>query len=104
LFGNIGDDALAGGVGNDQLAGGIGVDSFIFEANSGQDVVADFDVAAGEVIDLSALGLGDDFASFAASSITDNGDGNALVDLGGGNVITLIGVQADDLQAGNFLL
>lgn len=93
---------MNGGLGDDVLIGGEGTDSFVFEVSSGVDVIEDFDTAAGEVIDLTALGLADDFDGFSASSITEDADGNALIDLGAGNSITLLGVQVDDLQASYF--
>ncbi|MBY5934693.1 calcium-binding protein [Tateyamaria omphalii] len=42
LEGNAGSDRLDGGTGNDVLRGGIGADTFIFDAGSGDDRVADF--------------------------------------------------------------
>ncbi|WP_299587683.1 CARDB domain-containing protein [uncultured Tateyamaria sp.] len=42
LEGNAGSDRLNGGTGNDVLRGGIGADTFVFDAGSGDDRVADF--------------------------------------------------------------
>jgi serralysin len=48
LYGGSGDDKLTGGGGNDYLSGGSGNDTFIFAANFGKDVIADFQNTNGE--------------------------------------------------------
>lgn len=56
LFGRGGDDVLWGGTGADALSGGGGADLFLFlEADPGRDVISDFDAAAGDRIDVSAI-------------------------------------------------
>ncbi len=56
LLGTVGNDTFTGGAGNDQLTGGIGADSFIWQAgHTGNDVITDFNTAAGDRIDLSDL-------------------------------------------------
>ncbi|MCO6407390.1 beta strand repeat-containing protein, partial [Hoeflea alexandrii] len=63
LFGGEGDDILNGGLGFDTLTGGDGGDTFVFDAdalsdavNNGiQDLIADYDILEGDVVDLSAL-------------------------------------------------
>jgi len=56
LSGRGGDDILAGGAGADRLEGGSGADLFVFaEADAGRDVIADFDAAEGDRIDLSGI-------------------------------------------------
>ncbi|WP_210385766.1 type I secretion C-terminal target domain-containing protein [Hoeflea sp. EC-HK425] len=63
LFGGEGDDILNGGLGLDTLTGGDGGDTFVFDAdalsdavNNGiQDLIADYDILEGDVVDLSAL-------------------------------------------------
>ncbi|MEM7521938.1 MAG: calcium-binding protein, partial [Pseudomonadota bacterium] len=63
LFGGTGNDTLNGGEGDDLITGQSGVDTFVFEANWGNDELANYgDVASGaarvdETIDLSALGI-----------------------------------------------
>jgi Ca2+-binding RTX toxin-like protein len=89
IIGNIGDNILTGGAGNDTLTGGGGNDRFVFGASSGKDVVTDF--GKGDVIDLAALKLPN------APAISMVGD-NAVIDLGGGNTITLSHVSADHLH------
>lgn len=63
LFGNAGDDQLTGGAGNDLLAGGVdndllaggaGVDTYLYRAGDGQDVITDFNAALdGDVLRIS---------------------------------------------------
>ncbi|HKR25616.1 MAG TPA: calcium-binding protein [Allosphingosinicella sp.] len=56
LIGDLGDDVLVGGGGADSLSGGEGADRFVFRGGeAGVDVIADFDAAAGDRIDLSAI-------------------------------------------------
>jgi Ca2+-binding RTX toxin-like protein len=63
LTGGLGDDILNGGLGFDTLTGGDGGDTFVFDAdalsdavNNGiQDLIADYDILEGDVVDLSAL-------------------------------------------------
>ncbi|MEO1492961.1 MAG: hypothetical protein AAFV19_12485, partial [Pseudomonadota bacterium] len=43
LFGGAGADRIVGGGGNDELTGGRDADVFAFEANSGSDVITDFE-------------------------------------------------------------
>ena len=92
------------GVGDDTMGGGQGTDVFVFETESGSDVISDFDTAAGEVLDFTRLGFDEDFAAFKAGRIDENADGDAVVDLGGDNKIVLLGVGVDDLQASHFTL
>lgn len=56
LVGGDGDDALIGGAGNDVMSGGSGADKFVYITPlDGQDVIADFDIAEGDRIDLNSL-------------------------------------------------
>ncbi len=55
LYGGAGNDHLYGGSGNDTLYGGAGADTFHFVGNDGHDKIKDFNVAEGDVLDLSQL-------------------------------------------------
>jgi Ca2+-binding RTX toxin-like protein len=105
LQGSDGDDTLRGDGGNDLLYGDAGDDLFVFAAGDGADSIQDFAAGAGsdDVIDLQALPGFDTFADVQAA-ITDDGFGNSVIDLGGGNQITLIGVTESALHADDFLL
>ncbi len=48
IDGGDGNDVLRGGAGNDYLLGGRGNDSYLFELGDGQDVINNFDPAAGK--------------------------------------------------------
>ncbi len=56
IFGQEGNDIISGGNGNDILYGGSGADIFLFSAiNEGVDTIKDFDISAGDKLDLSAI-------------------------------------------------
>ena len=100
LTGGSGDDVLRGLGGNDTLSGGGGADRFVFDHGTGQDSVGDF-VSGSDTLDLSAFG----FASFAAvQAATHDVGGNAVIDLGGGDSVTLSGVLTAQLQSGDVIL
>ena len=101
LIGSVFNDVLTGDTNANILTGGGGADTFVFAAGSGQDTVNDF-VSGNDKLDLSAYNFSD-FAAVLAST-TDNGSGYAVIDLGGGNTITLFGVSEAQLQAGDVIL
>lgn len=83
LFGEDGNDWLSGDLGNDVMVGGAGADRFLFRAGSGADWVTDFSSVAGDRVQL---------APGTAYTITSvNGD--AVIDLGGGDRLGLSGVS-----------
>jgi Ca2+-binding RTX toxin-like protein len=93
---------LIGGLGNDVLSGSTGHDTFNFtemsagQANFGKDIVVDFH--AGEDIIEIGQGMFADVASVLAA-MTEDCDGNAVIDAGGCNSITLAGVSVDTMIA-----
>ncbi|SEP55659.1 calcium-binding protein [Thalassovita taeanensis] len=116
LYGGANDDNLSGGQGNDQLWGGTGADTidggrgrdvmhgdagadvFVFAANSGTDTITDFEAGV-DMLDLSALGLG----GIGDVAITQFGaDTLVSLDAGSGNTVTLLGVDALDLDITDF--
>lgn len=84
--GDVGNDQIFGDLGNDTLSGGDGLDTFVFVANSGADVIEDF--ASG----LDVIGLSSNLHASAASAVA--AFNNGVLDLGGGNTVTLTGVNA----------
>ena len=103
IEGGAGADIINGGTGNDQLEGGRGADIFVFNADFGQDVIADFNVNSGnEVIDLSEGDFGFNNFNQLSSAISQSGS-NAIIDLGDDGTITLLNVQAADLTQDEFL-
>lgn len=103
LFGNFGDDSLIGGTGNDTLIGGDGADTFVFAANDGEDFVTDFSVAQGDHISIASGTNGITTTAQALAHVHDVG-GNAVVDLGGGNYVMLMGVTTASLHATDFVI
>ena len=91
LNGGRGADTLEGGAGNDTLRGGRDGDTFVF--NSGRDVVEEFNARAGDRVALDeALWSG---ARTAAQVVAQYGrieGGNAVLDFGGVNSLTLEGL------------
>lgn len=100
--GGAGADTLWGGGGDDRFTGGTGADIFVFASGHGDDTVTDFNVAE-DILRLS--GTTTDFTDadsvLAASSIVQ---GNLVIDLGGGDSVTLIGLQLSDIASMNLVL
>ena len=102
IIGGAGDDVLQGGPGRDFLAGGAGADEFVVSrGDSGQSVIRDFSGAEGDIIDIT------DFASEGFTDLQSIQDAsrdagnNVLIDLGG-TVITIVGLNIEDLMDGFF--
>lgn len=103
LKGLDGDDFITGGKGDDILTGGTGADTFIFQTGFNHDTITDFHATGTghDVIDLS------DVASITSfSDLIDNhvhtSHGNAVIDAGHGDTITLTGVSVNSLTSGDF--
>lgn len=88
LYGEEGNDVLYGDLGNDTMTGGAGTDAFFFAPGSGADVVTDFTTGA-DLFQIRA----DVKATVqeALASLTYETD-HALLDLGGGNTVTITGL------------
>jgi Ca2+-binding RTX toxin-like protein len=102
IDGGDGSDVLDGGTGNDTLTGGAGDDRFIFSPGSGADIFTDF--AAGfksdDKIDLTA------FAHLKLTDVlshTTQAGADAVIDLGGGDTITLWNVNKATLVFEDFV-
>lgn len=100
LIGGRGHDRIVGGEGNDKLTGdgqgGTYADTFVFGANSGKDVITDFEVGK-DMLEI-AKGLN---GIKSASDVFDHAKqkgSDVVIDLGGGNKITLKNVDLDDLK------
>ncbi|MCD6035041.1 MAG: hypothetical protein K0R63_782 [Rickettsiales bacterium] len=102
IFGDEGDDVLWGDRGNDRLDGGLGRDTFCFGPNSGVDVIMDFNSSGkheGDILQISK----EIFATPQdALSHVSYHDGNAIVDLGHGNSVTLLGIESGELTVDDF--
>ena len=97
LNGGKGDDALAGGAGRDALKGGGGNDIFFFEGvEDSRDVI--MDLAAGDVIDLSAIDAKEGVAGNQMFHLVDDfggGAGQATLQYKAGKDITLLMLDTD---------
>ena len=93
--GGDGADTLWGGGGNDRFTGNAGADTFVFAAGHGDDTVTDFDVSE-DILRISNTAT--DFTSVedvtAAASVVN---GNLVIDLGGGDSLTLEGLAINDI-------
>ncbi|MEM9669167.1 MAG: CHRD domain-containing protein [Pseudomonadota bacterium] len=98
ISGNAGVNVLNGNGGNDTLTGEGGADVFIETDGSGADTITDF-VVDEDVIDVAGHGL---TAAEALALAVDNADGNAFIDFGDGDTLTLTGVAAADLTEASF--
>ena len=92
-------------MGNDTLIGGAGVDSFGYSVSQGgADVISGF-FTANEIIYFTENGGGEvgpfNFQDLIDNYATDVG-ANTIFDLGGGNTLTLVGLNIADLSASNF--
>ncbi|EGF89201.1 hemolysin-type calcium-binding repeat 2 copies family protein [Asticcacaulis biprosthecium C19] len=89
LMGGGGHDQIVGRGGNDGLTGGAGADDFVFGLASGADRVMDFNAGDGDQLDLSA------YHAQATAVIYQSG-ADTVIDLGGGNSVTVISMLATD--------
>ena len=92
LYGGQDNDTLAGGVGDDTLVGGHGADRYVFDTNSGRDLILGFNQAEGDRIALGGQ-------TYTVSS-AQNGD--ALLLLSGGGAVDLAGIRAEQVNASYF--
>ncbi len=103
LDGGLGDDLLSGGNGLDYLIGKEGADTFVFFAQFGQDVIADFDISqVGEVIDLQRVSPIADFTDLTSNHMSQV-ENDTLIDDGDGNTILLRNIDMANLGADDFL-
>ncbi|WP_460272899.1 calcium-binding protein [Celeribacter sp. ULVN23_4] len=103
LRGGSEDDALRGEAGNDMLFGQDGTDRFIFSDDFGRDTIYDFDLAAGELIDLSDVSEITSWSDLVANHLTETAGGSAQIYVDADNIITLSGIAAADLDADFFV-
>ncbi|MDB5660029.1 MAG: hypothetical protein JWS10_2644 [Cypionkella sp.] len=95
LFGGLGSDRLDGGAERDNLTGGDGTDSFVFKNTSGSDFIADFaDNIDTLVLDRALWGGAVLTASAVVSGFAVFTAGNVVLNFGGGDVLTIIGLKS----------
>jgi len=96
IFGRAGDDVLDGGAGDDALFGQAGADLFVFAGAFGSDRVADFQDGV-DRLDFSGTSF--DFSDLSVSQA----GADTLIEDGLGNSVTLAGVDAGVIDAGDFI-
>jgi len=108
LFGGEGNDAISGGAGNDEiyggegndtLTGGSGSDAFVFTPNFGQDIVTDFSVAGGDIIQFDKA-IFANWAQLLSHSVQSGS--NVVITADPNNSVTLQSVTLSSLQQSNF--
>jgi len=99
ITGGTGSQTFDGGAGDDVLIGGGGADLFAVTQGNGSDLIADFGADDGVRLD----GYG--FTAFAdiAARLGQDGD-DAVLHLGGGEVLVFADTRVEDLAPGQFLL
>ena len=90
LLGGAGNDWLSGDRGNDTLTGGAGADTFHTFSGAGIDRVLDFHIAEGDKVQVDAG---------TTWTVTQVGS-DTVIDMGGGDQMILVGVQASTLTGG----
>jgi len=110
LFGGDGDDTLQGGNGNDilsgefgsdRLEGGNGGDTFVFRTGFGNDVIADFSVTNGDVIEIGGFSGIDEFSDLA--TLFTEANGSTVINFTPSDSLSLAGVSISSLSANDFL-
>ena len=100
IFGGLGKDTLDGGTGDDILFGGRGRDTFVFETGDGSDTIYGFRNGE-DRIDLSGY---DGIESFADLEHAIDGKWfRTVIELEGGDDLTLVGLRASRLDEGDFI-
>ncbi|MFW8635339.1 M10 family metallopeptidase [Cribrihabitans pelagius] len=89
-----GNDILIGGAGADQLTGGTGADRFVYTAlDEAGDTVTDFDLAAGDRVDITALLEAAGYTGQAPA-----GDGTVSLEEGSGGSWLVISLGGTDTR------
>lgn len=106
VLGNGGNDTIYGNEGNDTMHAGVGDDTYAFGNSSGADMILLFDnpgATAGDSIQLLANlnGSGINSATDALAHVT-YANNQAIIDLAGGNSITIDGIASGSLTADDF--
>ena len=113
LLGGVGDDTIRTGTGTDLVSGGRGADTFVFGQSEGTTQVIDFNVAGGDRVDVSGLGLTAEAALGLAKEEDRpffdndtrqflNGRESTVIEAGGTEIV-LRGTGLDDLNADAFI-
>ncbi len=90
-IGDGGDNVITGNDGNNNLTGHGGADTFMFETGNSADLITDYSAGEGDRINIHDYTNGIADGSLIHQSGTDT-----VIDLGGGNTITILDTTATD--------
>ena len=99
IYAGSGNDTLGGGAGDDTLTGGAGNDYFAFGDSDGHDLVGDFDMSLASGCTADQLDVSDLHNADGSPvrpwdiTVSDNGQGQALLTFPGGESVVLGGVS-----------
>jgi hypothetical protein len=96
IKGGRGDDVITGGTGNDRMEGGDGADTFMFDSQSGNDIITD-------ILEQDVLVFEGQEFHMDDLILSENTEGDVVVtfDGVGDTSVTLEGVSLDDLDQNN---
>lgn len=92
LNGGAGNDTLRGDQGNDFILGGAGADNFVFQANTGADIVADISLAEDHLLLSIGLTKGITDPVEIVNQFASIVGGKTILDFGDGDSVVLVGV------------
>jgi Ca2+-binding RTX toxin-like protein len=95
IFGRNGDDHIFGEAGNDVMIGGKGADTHYFGANSGHDLVTDFNPSEGDLIGI-LRGAGLDDVSYNPFL------GTTTIHFAGNNTVTFLNTTVAEVERSYF--
>ena len=97
INGRGGDDLISGGTGDNYLTGGSGADWFFY--TGGHDIITDFSLGE-DRLNFTDTGLSVTELLTAFGGVSENGDGNAVLDFGAATgTLELQGIDAATVQA-----
>lgn len=100
LLGGAGNDELTGHSGIDALTGGAGSDTFFFLSGSGSDIITDF-TDAEDILNFEDFGFSSASSVINAATQVDN---DVVIDLGAGDVVTLVNFNIANLDSYDFII
>src|SRR6185312_14402417 len=101
LTGDANNNVITGGGGADTLTGGLGADTFVITTAGGNVTITDFSDAQGDKVDLTSLTRYFSLAPLLATATQVGAD--TIIDLGGGNSLTLRNTVKTSLTASDFV-